>query len=655
MATTKKKSAPPVTVKSKKQTPAALNKTWPYAWLAAFVIVAVTYIAFSPSMQDDFTNWDDLDYVLDNSMVRSDSIPLGEVFSRPVSLNYHPLTILSLAWNYQAGKLDPWGYHLVNVVLHLLNTFMVFFFAYSLTKRNLFIAAVVSLFWGIHPMHVESVTWISERKDVLYVFFFLAGLLSYLRYRQRNGIGWYLLSLAAFVLSCLSKGMAVVFPVVLVLIDYYQGIKPARRTIIEKVPFFLIALAFGGFAFYIQQRGGVTVALENFSTWQRTMFASYGLLMYVVKLFGPFKLAAFHPYPLINKEDVLPTIFYFYPFIVLGLLGLAFYYVRKTKAVIFGLLFFLVTVAMVLQFISVGFAIMADRYSYLCYVGLLFAFASLLDTAWKKSDASFDWKYPITMLLTAGAVAFSYQTYSRAQVWKTSETLFTDEMSKYPQVDRSYWHRGIFYQNLNRNDEALKDFNKALEINPYYGAVYNSRAKLLFTTGRYQESLADCYQAIMFDSLDKGTLINCGIIFRTMGKYEDAEKYLDKAYKIDSNNPGLFVNRGLLYDAIHEDAKAVDDFSKYLKLNKGRDDNAFNLRGVSYSKLEKHPEAIADFSTAISLNDTIPLYYLNRSISEYKTGKVKEAAADVIRVRSLGAAVDTNYMKLLGVGVKAPL
>jgi protein O-mannosyl-transferase len=442
--------------------------------------------------------------------------------------------------------------------------------------------------------------------------------------------------------------MGVVLPVVLVLVDYYQGMKAGRKIILEKIPFFLLAFCFGGLAFYIQNRGGVTVAMENFSIWQRTMFASYGLIMYVIKLFVPFKLAAFHPYPLINKEDVLPVIFYFYPFIAFGFLGLTLYFFRKTKAVIFGLLFFLVTVTLVLQFISVGFAIMADRYSYLCYVGLLFVVAYLLDTLRKKSDA-IDWKYPITILLTVGALVFSYQTYSRTQVWKNSETLFTDEISKYPQVDRSYWHRGIFYQNLNRNEEALKDFNKALEINPFYGAVYNSRAKLYFTTGKYEESLADCYQAIMFDSLDKGTLINCGIIFRTMGKYEDAEKYLDKAYKIDSNNPGLFVNRGLLYDAINENEKAVADFTKYLKLNGGKDDNAFNLRGVSYSKLEKHAEAVADFTTAINLNATVPLYFLNRSISQYKLGKMEEAKIDAIKVQQLGTPVDSNYLKILGI------
>ncbi len=632
-----------------KQTLAGSEKSLPSTWIVAFLIIAFTYVVFSPSMQNDFTNWDDLDYVLENSMVMSDSIPLGAIFKTPVSLNYHPLTILSLALNYQAGKLDPHGYHLVNVLLHLLNTLLVFVFIYLLTKRNLTIAAIVSLFFGIHPMHVESVTWISERKDVLYVFFLLSGLVAYLRYRQSQKIGWYVLSLILFILSCLSKGMAVVFPVVLVLIDYYQNTKFERRVIIEKIPFFLIALGFGAIAFMIQDKGGVTVAMENFSTFQRIMFASYGLVIYVVKLFVPYNLAAFHPYPLINREDVLPNIFYLYPFIVVAATGLVYFFLRKEKAIVFGLLFYIVTVALVLQFISVGFAIIADRYSYLCYIGLLFVVASVVDGAIRqKNNISSSWKYPLTILLTLGALIFGYQTYSRAQVWKNSETLFTDEMEKYPQVDRSYWHRGIFYQNLNRNDEALKDFNKALEINPFYGAAYNSRAKLLFTIGQYDLALADCYKAIEFDSLDKGTLINCGIIFRTMKKYEDAEKYLTKAAKIDPNNPGLFINRGIYYDEVNENKKAIADFSKYLSLITKRDAVAFNYRGVSYSKIEKHLEAISDFSEAINIDPSTPLYYLNRSISEYKIGRIQPALADVYKVQQLGTPVDTNYLKLLG-------
>lgn len=150
------------------------------------VIAITTYFVFSPSLQNDFTNWDDELYVLNNHLVVSNSIDIAKIFSNPVAANYHPLTILSLSINYQDGKLDPSGYHFENVILHLLNTILVFFFIYLLTKGNLLMSSVVSLFFGIHPMHVESVSWVSERKDVLYVFFFIAGLITYLFYLKKR-------------------------------------------------------------------------------------------------------------------------------------------------------------------------------------------------------------------------------------------------------------------------------------------------------------------------------------------------------------------------------------------------------------------------------------------------------------------------------------
>ena len=344
------------------------------AWICVAVILLVTYFVFSPSLQNKFTNWDDDVYVLENPLVVNGKIPVKEIFKSPVSANYHPITMLSLARNYQNGKLNPKGYHLESVVFHLLNIGLLFFFIFILTKRNLLMASIVALFFGIHPMHVESVSWISERKDVLYVFFFLSGLITYLKYRESKKIKWYLFTMVLFVLSCLSKGMAVVFPIVLLLIDYLLEIKRERKLLTEKIPFFILALIFGVVAFKIQS--GIAISdTQFFSVWQRVMFASYGAMMYVVKFFIPMNLSAYYPYPTLNRNATIPFFFYLMPFIFLGIIFSIYFFLRKERALIFGLLFYFISVALVLQFVSVGTVIMADRYSYLSYIGLLYVAA----------------------------------------------------------------------------------------------------------------------------------------------------------------------------------------------------------------------------------------------------------------------------------------
>ena len=203
-------------------------------------LLLVTFIVFSPTFSNEFTNWDDDLYVANNPLVKTlDGATIANIFDLEsfVGGNYHPVTILTLNFNYQMTGLDPISYQVTNVLLHLLNTFLVFLFIYRLTKRKKEVALICAVLFALHPMHVESVSWMAERKDVLYTAFFMGGLLTYLRYRKTGkwaDLGWTLL---LFVLSGLSKPAAVVFPVVLFLIDYYKKAEWKMKLVAEKVPF----------------------------------------------------------------------------------------------------------------------------------------------------------------------------------------------------------------------------------------------------------------------------------------------------------------------------------------------------------------------------------------------------------------------------------
>jgi protein O-mannosyl-transferase len=625
-----KKSKPQKQVVAKQRSGISLV----YACIA--IITIVTYFVFSPSLDDGFTNWDDQVYVQQNPLVVNNSVPLVKIFETPVLLNYHPITILTLALNYQTGKLNPSGYHFENVIFHLLNTILVFLFIFLLTRRNLLMAAIVSLFFGIHPMHVESVAWISERKDVLYVFFLLAALISYLRYSETKKKGWYIFTFLLFMLSCLSKGMAVVFPIILLLIDYLRGVKWERRLLFEKIPFFLLSLVFGIVA-VMAQAGKSIASMQVFTLFQRLMFVSYGAVMYIVKLFLPIKLSSFYPYPDTTAGNGIPLIFYLSPFILLAIIGaLVYFFRKKQKEMVFGLLFYFVSVVLVLQLVSVGLTIMADRYSYLAYIGLLFIVAYIINKAWQsKSGVWAALKYPFILIAIIGASLFSVQTYSRTQVWKNSETLWTDVIDNYPTASMAYYNRGHYYYDAGEMEKAMPDFIKSIKLDSTYADVYVDRGNIYNDYGKINSALNDFNRAIALNPTGAQAYNNRGLLYLNNGKAGLSIADFNKAIALSPDSALYYYNRGLYYKNVNQYEKAVDDLTTGIQLNPQNVELYYNMRGICNIYLQNYKEAAADFSNAIELNPSVAGYWLNRSFAESKTGADDMAKADALKGQQL--------------------
>lgn len=588
----------------------AQKKSSPFIWIVAVAIVVITYITFSPSLKNEFTNWDDPTYVTDNPLVVNNTVPINEIFTTPVSLNYHPVTILSLAWNYQNDKLNPRGYFLTNLIIHLLNTLLVFFFIFLLTKGDVLCAAIVALLFGIHPMHVESVSWISERKDVLYVFFLTAGLITYLKYRESTKIIWYAVTLLLFILSCLSKGMAVVFPLILLLIDYYRQegtIKTNRFAAVVKalkwkssIPFFVISLVFGVTAFRIQSQGAIS-DMQVFTFFQRIMFASYGAVMYIVKFVVPVKLSAFYPYPNLDASGNVPLIFYLSPFILLGIVALIYFLFRREKPVVFGFLFYIVSVVLVLQFISVGSAIMADRYSYLAYIGLSFPVGFYISKLWKEKNKTYALlKYPLTIIVAVGIIILSYQTYARTQVWRNTETLWTDVISKYPNVETAWKNRGNYYGQRNRIDEAMHDYRVLVKMNSNDTKVYSNLGNVYGLKGQADSALWAYSKAIEIDSQNTDAYVNRAITYCMAKQYEKAFPDFEKALSIDSNIYSVYSNRAYAYFATGRYQDCVNDYTNYLRY-KPEDAAAYYYRSQAYKAMGDNSASESDIQQATRL------------------------------------------------------
>jgi hypothetical protein len=251
------------------------------AWsLSLGAILLLTIAVYLPSLSNGFTNWDDNIYVTGNRLLASPG--LNAVLTTPVYGNYSPLTIWSLALNYAISRDHPASYHWLNLVLHLLNTLLVFAFIRKLSGGRFWTTVLTALFFGIHPMHVESVAWIAERKDVLYGFFYLIGLIAYLRYLDTARSGWLASTFGAFILSAASKPAAIVFPLTLIALDFFRRRPMRAAVLLEKLPFFVVSVFLGILTVQGQAALGALDRGLIYGAFARLMFACYGLSMYVV-------------------------------------------------------------------------------------------------------------------------------------------------------------------------------------------------------------------------------------------------------------------------------------------------------------------------------------------------------------------------------------
>jgi len=543
---------------------------------------------------------------------------------------------------HDSALLSPKPFHVTNVILHIINTLLVFVFIYLLGKKRIWIAVFVAFFFGIHPMHVESVSWISERKDVLYTMFFLAAVISYLKFifvNKKKSL-WYILALFFFLLSCLSKAMAVSLTLILLLLDFYCERKITFKVVMEKIPFLTLSLIFGVVAIKAQAAESIA-PFAVLTLFQRIMMGTYAMLIYLVKLIIPFQLSAFYPYPSLFADGTLPRIYYASPFIALAVTGLAVWSLKyKSKIFFFGFFFFLSTIILVLQFVSVGQVIIAERYSYVPYIGLLFMIA----VVYSNYAGSLSGKGFLQILKTifpAGAVIagciFCYITYNRAQVWNNNESLWTDVIKKHPGVAVAYKNRGLHYVDNKQYDKALQDYNNFIAIKQDDGTVYSQRGNMYGLQRKYDLALNDYSKAI---ALEKGTryepYLNRAITYSLMKEYSKAIVDYDKALNIAPDSLIVYQNRGYLLIETNNYAQALENFDKLISLNK-HDYNAFYFRGFAKYKLGKMKEAIKDYNASIALNPGNGNAWLNRAFCYRDMGEREKAMEDALQAKGKGA------------------
>jgi protein O-mannosyl-transferase len=637
----------------KKEATSPFKNTWLFVLLPA-VAVIITFFTYKPSLNNGFTNWDDPTYVLDNKEVKAFSPEsVKYFFTNSSASNYHPLTMISLSLDYyyttkgekslsSSMETDATIFHRTNVILHLLNVILVFFFIFLLSGRRLSVAFITALLFGIHPLHVESVAWISERKDVLYTFFFLAGLIFYLLHVQKSRWIYYGLSMFMFLLSVLSKPAGVVFPLILVALDYYLKREIRMKVILEKIPFFLGGLVFGIITYVIQSK--VAVAnFQVFTLFQRLMFATYGFIMYLYKCLVPYNLSAFYPYPHLDSAGNIPMIFYISPFIFFIIAGIVLYSLRYTRVICFSVLFYFISIALVLQFISVGSALLSDRYTYVPYIGFFFLTGMFFDYLFsgKKKILSV-LKYVFAFALLVYAAMMVNISYARTNIWHDPITLWTDVISKYPDVEVAYKNRGNFYAQKNQNDLALKDYEVLLIIGTKDPKIFSNLGNIYGLSGQYDKSLDAYNQSIKLDSNAYDIYMNRGITYARAGKHDLAIRDFDKALRLNPGSVEVISAKAYAFLEKGDLDKAIEAYSELIKLD-SKNDDLYGKRGLAKYRQNKLNEALKDFLQCVRINPDNATVLFNISVVYNSTRDYKNAFLYASKAKAKGFAVNQAY------------
>ena len=358
----------------------------------AAILMAVTFVAFYPAVNNGLTNWDDDVYVTENRDIRAldknrpvDKVLFNNLMTKNYVSNYHPITMLTFTIDHYFSEYTPKGtvapkvFHRTNIIIHTINVGLVFWLVYLLIggldamsgkdrkKKSwrLEIAVIASALFGLHTIHVESVAWVAERKDVLYTMFYLMSMIAYLKYVFKRNIAFLLFSILLFASALLSKAMAASMAVSLIAVDFlYKRRLLSPKVWIEKLPYFILAFAFGYYALKAQRASGALADEYIFAFYERLAFAAYGFTHYIIKLIAPVNLSAFYAYPLREAGGSIPGFYYLFLIPALAFVGLLYYAIKRSGILAFGLMFFVLNIALVLQLLPVGNAIMADRYSY---------------------------------------------------------------------------------------------------------------------------------------------------------------------------------------------------------------------------------------------------------------------------------------------------
>ncbi len=648
-----------------------------------YIVLSVLMLAvFVQVYQFDFVNIDDQVYVTENYHVQS-GITLDGIrwaFTTMYAEFWHPLTWLSLMLDYELYGLNAGGYHLTNVFLHLISSLLLFWLFNRMTGA-FWPSAFVAAFFALHPLRVESVAWIAERKDVLSVFFWMLTLCFYILYTEKPAAGRYVLALFCFIGGLMNKPLTVTLPLIMILLDYWplRRLELRRENLFlwqlkEKLPFFALSLFFSIIAIYAQPRSPIDG--WPFSLESRIINAIVSFAVYLKKIFWPGNLAVCYPfYGQAPAWQIVATVL-----LVLAV-SLASILFRKRHPYFFvGWFWCLITIMPVIGIIPAGNNAMADRYLYLPSIGIsvLLAWGVLWWVGHEKIRKNFILPAGITFIALLAVL-----TWHQCGFWQNSIRLFGHASRVNQENALAQINYGVALANEEKIEEAVHYYNKAMNMIPettgpvmaynkmgvaenklrqliyvhlgsayakqekfqeaigYYGKAigmvpvtpdhvraYNYRGLAHDKLGQYEKAIEDFNQAVRLDRHDISAYKNRGLTYAKMGLHQLALENFQAAVRINPLDADVYKNRGITYAGLGQYQNALDDFQKALTLVPD-DFRVYYNRGVAYTELRRYREAFEDFNTAVRLKPDYAEAYSYRGAIYLMHGYTEPGCVDV--------------------------
>ncbi len=613
--------------------PAQTRSPFP-VWLVVLFLALVTVAIYWPATGCDFINFDDPDYVTENPHVQGGLTWEGVkwAFGNTQQAAYWaPLVWLSHELGCQCFGLNPWGHHLINVLLHAANTVLVFLVFQRMTGATWRSLALAALF-GWHPLRVESVAWVTERKDVLSTLFWMLTLWAYVRYVEaiRSGDSkfkvWYGAALGMFVCGLMSKAMLVTLPFVLLLLDYWPlkrisdlrfAISDLKPLLLEKIPFFILALGASAVTFVVQKQGGAVKTVEYLPLGARIGNALISYCRYLGKTIWPTDLAVFYPHPGYwpAGEVLLAGVS------LCGISVILFVKRRHHPYMLMGWLWFVGTLVPVIQLVQSGGQAMADRFTYVPSLGVL------IMAIWGASELTRNRLYPRIALSVAGSAAIILclaLTRQQLGYWKDSETLFRHTIAVTKNNYMAHKTLGDALDKKGQTGEAVSQFQEAIRLQPGYAYAHNNLGVALFEQGQTGKAISQYQEAIRLKRDYAQAYFNLGVALFSKGQTDEAISQYQEAIRLNPDYAEAYINLGNVLIKIGQTGEAIKQYQEAVRLNPVFA-LAHNNLGKALDINGQLDEAISQFQEALRLKPDFADAHDNLGIALFNQGHTEEA------------------------------
>ncbi|MBF0102992.1 MAG: tetratricopeptide repeat protein [Desulfobacterales bacterium] len=610
-----------------------LNK---YATIIPVFLVLITLFVYLPVFNYDFINYDDNLYVTDNYMVQQ-GISIENVLRTFTNKEpfWQPLVYISYMIEYHLFGLTPGSFHMTNVFFHMLNVYLVFFVFYRMTGtywQSFFLAA----FFALHPFNVDSVAWISERKNVLSTFFFLVMLYRYYQYSQNRTIANYLFVFLTLLLGLLTKSMLVTAPCVLFLLDFWplqrfskyiadtqhDNLIPKKQfifyLILEKIPFLLLSIG----ALYF-----VSLTIEHMEIVSKTDVVSYTLRLsnalilyvkYIAHLFFPLNLAIHYPFP-----ESIPLWKPFLALCILIVISVIILHQRKEMPyLLVGWLWFLGTLVPVLGLVhTINWPEMADRWVYIPQLGIGIMLCWGVPHIFRNKN----WSYQIIGVASISLIGLTIATTLQLTYWQNSTTVFKRAIQVTEKNYLAHNNLANALKQTGNSEKAKYHYYESLKIKPDYALAHNNLALLLSKQNDIDAAIYHYQQAITINPSFKEALNNLAIVFQGIGKTDEAIHYYKRALSINPNYVEALINLGNLYVSKGDKDIALMYFNSALQVRSLLEHEAHYSIGNLFTSLENLEKARTHFQKATELKPDFKEAHQNLAITLIRMGLIQEA------------------------------